>query len=145
MGFPGSSDGKESTCNVGDLGSITGLGWSTGGGHGNLLQYSYLENPHGQRSLVGHGPCSHKESVTAEKLSTHTHTHTHSPVITKSSSIANLGLGEDRSRNGRMPWNVYTCLWTKQLKHHYKNVVLVPYGIYLKKNAIHISSTLISE
>ena len=44
MGFPGDSDGKESTCNVGDLGSILGLGKSPGGGHGNPLQYSCLEN-----------------------------------------------------------------------------------------------------
>ena len=54
MGFPGGSDGKESAHNVGDLGSISGLGISPGGGHGNLLQYSCLENPHGQRSLVGY-------------------------------------------------------------------------------------------
>ena len=43
--FPGGSDGKESACNVGDLGSIPGLGRSLGGGHGNALQYSSLENP----------------------------------------------------------------------------------------------------
>ena len=49
------SDGKESTCNVGDLDSIPGLGRSLGGGHGNPLQYSCLENPHGQRSLAGYG------------------------------------------------------------------------------------------
>ena len=36
-GFPGGSDGKEFTCNAGDLGSIPGLGRSCGGGHGNLL------------------------------------------------------------------------------------------------------------
>jgi len=36
--------GKESTCNVGYLGSISGLGRSLGGGHGYPLQYSYLEN-----------------------------------------------------------------------------------------------------
>ena len=47
MGFPGGSDGKESACNAGDLGSIPGLGRSPGRGHGNILQYSYLENPHG--------------------------------------------------------------------------------------------------
>ena len=35
MGFPGSSAGKESACNVGDQGSIPGLGRSPGGGHGN--------------------------------------------------------------------------------------------------------------
>ena len=46
--FPGSSDGKESACNAEDLGSIPGLGRSPGGRHGNPLQYSYLENPHGQ-------------------------------------------------------------------------------------------------
>ena len=48
MGFLGGSDGKESTCNAGDLGSIPGLGRSPGGGHGNLLQYSCLENPNGK-------------------------------------------------------------------------------------------------
>ena len=45
MGFPGDSDGKESTCNVGDLGLIPKLGRSSGGGHGNPLQSSCLENP----------------------------------------------------------------------------------------------------
>ena len=45
QGFPGGSDGKESTSNAGDLGSIPGLGRSLGGGHGNSLQYSCLENP----------------------------------------------------------------------------------------------------
>ena len=39
MGFPGDSDGKESDCKAGDLGLIPGLGRSTGGGHGNPLQY----------------------------------------------------------------------------------------------------------
>ena len=44
-GFPGSSDGKASAYNVGDLGSIPGLGRSPGDGNDNLLQYSCLENP----------------------------------------------------------------------------------------------------
>ena len=44
-GFPGGSDGKASACNVGDPGSIPGLGRSSGEGNGNPLQYSYLENP----------------------------------------------------------------------------------------------------
>ena len=44
-GFPGSSVGKESACNAGDLGSIPGLGRSPGEGKGYLLQYSGLENP----------------------------------------------------------------------------------------------------
>ena len=43
-GFPGGSDSKESACNAGDLGSITGFGRSPGGEHGNPLQYSCLEN-----------------------------------------------------------------------------------------------------
>ena len=42
--FPGGSDSKESTCSVGDLDLIPGLGRSPGGGHGNPLQCSYLEN-----------------------------------------------------------------------------------------------------
>ena len=47
-GFPGGSDGKESACNAGDAGdagSIPGWGRSPGGGHGNPLQCSCLENP----------------------------------------------------------------------------------------------------
>ena len=44
LGFPGGLDGKEFTCNVRDLGSIPVLGRSPGGGHGNTLQYSCLEN-----------------------------------------------------------------------------------------------------
>ena len=44
QGFPGDSDGKESTCNVGDLGSILGLGRPHGEGKGYPLQYSDLEN-----------------------------------------------------------------------------------------------------
>ena len=43
--FPGGSDGKEAVCKVRDLGLIPGLGRSPGGGPGNLLQYSCLENP----------------------------------------------------------------------------------------------------
>ena len=42
--FLGGSAGKEPACNAGDLGSIPGLGRSPGGGHGNTLQYSCLEN-----------------------------------------------------------------------------------------------------
>ena len=44
-GFPGGSDGKESACNVRDLGSIPALGRSPGEGNGNPLQYSCLGNP----------------------------------------------------------------------------------------------------
>ena len=44
VGFPGGSDDKESACNVGGLCLIPGLERSPGGGHGNPLQYSCLEN-----------------------------------------------------------------------------------------------------
>ena len=70
MGFPGGSDGKESAYNAVDLGSIPGLGKSPGGEHGNPLQYSCLENPHGQRSLAGYSPWGHEESDTTKRLST---------------------------------------------------------------------------
>ena len=43
--FPGGSDGKESTCNEGDPGSIPGSRRFPGEGNGNPLQYSCLENP----------------------------------------------------------------------------------------------------
>ena len=56
LGFPGSSDGKESACNAEDLVLMSGLGRSPEGGHGNPLQYSCLETTHGQRSLVGYSP-----------------------------------------------------------------------------------------
>ena len=61
---------KLSTCNAGDLGLILRLGRSPGGGHGNPLQYSCLENPHGQRSPAGYSPWGHKESDMTERLST---------------------------------------------------------------------------
>ena len=56
LGFPGGSDGKESTCNARDLDLIPGLGRSPQGRHGNPLQYPCLENPHGQKSLAGYSP-----------------------------------------------------------------------------------------
>ena len=73
MGFPVGSDGKESACSAGDLGSIPGLGRSPGEWHGNALQYSCLENPCAQRSLVGYSPWVCKESDMTEQLSTAQH------------------------------------------------------------------------
>ena len=78
MDFSGGSDGKASTYNAGDLGSPPELGRSPGGGHGNPLQYSCLENPYGQRSLVGYSPCGGKESNTAKRPST---ARSHSNII----------------------------------------------------------------
>ena len=69
--LPGGSDSKESSCSAGDLGLILRLGRSSEGGHGNLPQYSCLENPHGQRSLAGYSPRGHKELDTTGQLSTY--------------------------------------------------------------------------
>ena len=56
-------------CNVGDQGSIPGLGRFSGGGHGNPLQSSCLKNHHGQRILAGCCPRGRKESDTTKQLS----------------------------------------------------------------------------
>ena len=67
--------GKNLPANAGDakdMGSICGSGRSSGGGNGNPLQYSFLENPHRQRSLVGYSPEVAKSRI---QLSTHTHTY----------------------------------------------------------------------
>ena len=54
LGFPGSSDGKESACNVGDLCSIPKLGRLPEGGHGNPLEYNAWRIPHEQRNLANY-------------------------------------------------------------------------------------------
>ena len=54
--------------NIRDVGSIPGSGRSPGGGYGNPLQHSYLENPNRQRSLAGYSPWGDKESDTTEWL-----------------------------------------------------------------------------
>ena len=59
MGSPGGSDGKNLPA---------GLGRSPGVGHSDPLQYFCLENPQGQRCLVGYSPWGHKASDTAEQL-----------------------------------------------------------------------------
>ena len=62
---------KEFTCNVEDLGSIPGLGRSPGGGHDNPPQCSHLENPHGQRSLVGYSPWGHRVGYNQVTMQAH--------------------------------------------------------------------------
>ena len=87
MGFPCSSAGKESACNMGGLGSIPGLGRSFTEGNGYPLQYSEAwvqslgwEDPHRRERLPTsvflpgefnglHSPWGHKESDTTERLS----------------------------------------------------------------------------
>ena len=57
VGFPGDSEGKESACSVGELGSIPGLGRSPGGGHGDLIpvflpgESPWTEEPGGLQSM----------------------------------------------------------------------------------------------
>ena len=67
--FPSDSDDKESICNAEHLGSTPSLGSFPGGGHGNPLHYSCLENPHRQRSLAGYSPGGCKQLDTTERPS----------------------------------------------------------------------------
>ena len=69
LDFSSDSDNKESAYNAGDLGSVSRLGRSPGGGHGNPPQSSCLKNPHGQRSLVGYSLWGCEESDMIEQLS----------------------------------------------------------------------------
>ena len=73
LDFRGVSDSKESTCNVVNLGSFPGLERSPGEGNGYPLQYSCLENLHGQWSLVGYNPWGCKESDVTEFWTKHKH------------------------------------------------------------------------
>ena len=79
MGFLGGASGEKlpllmQETYIRKVGLIPELGRSPGGTHGNPLQYSCLENPHGQRSLVGYDPQGRKESDTIE-ATYHTWTH----------------------------------------------------------------------
>jgi len=74
VGLPWWLSGKESAWKAGNR-KIPELVRSPGGGQ-NPLQYSCLENPHGQRSLVGYSPRDHKESDMNERLSTAQQTET---------------------------------------------------------------------
>ena len=56
---------------TGDTSSVPGLGRFPGGGNANLLQYTCLENLHGQRSRAGYNPKGCKESDMTEQLSKH--------------------------------------------------------------------------
>ena len=68
---PSGSDGKESACNAGGLGSIPGLGGSPGEGNGHPLQYSCLGNPIDRRAWwVTYSTWGHKELDTTERLTT---------------------------------------------------------------------------
>ena len=81
--FPGGPGDKESACHARDLGSVPGTRRSLGEGNGNSLQYSCLENPHGQRSLAGYSLWGCKELNTSELLSTGVMKHLQIQPITK--------------------------------------------------------------
>ena len=85
---------------MGDLGSVPGLGRSPGEGHGNPVQYSCLENPHGQRNLVGYSPWGHKESDMTEQLSIHMQT---------TEFIVILRLSEMVESNHSLPFATQIC------------------------------------
>ena len=74
----------ESAYNAGDPGSIPGSGRSPGEGNGNPLQYSVLENPHGQRSLAGYSPWGCEELDPTERL--HIFTRDYYSVIKRNES-----------------------------------------------------------
>ena len=76
--FPGGSNGKASACNVGDQGSIPGMGRSSGEGNGNPLQYPCLENPRDRRAWYA---TVHGVSKSRTRLSDFTHSLTHSLII----------------------------------------------------------------
>ena len=118
MDFLCSLDGKESTCNAGDLGSIPGWGRSPGEGNRLPTPVFWPGQSHGQRSLAGYSLWGHKESDTTKRL-----THTHSISDTK------MVWHKYRNTNssGRKPrlhasgcvlwpcWAVLTWLWVRAL------------------------------
>ena len=73
MGFPAGSDGKQSACNAGDLGSIPGAGKIPWRRKWQPTPVSLPGKSHGWRSLVGYSPQSHKELDTTEQLHFHFH------------------------------------------------------------------------
>ena len=88
---------KNPSANAGDVrdvGLIPELGRSPEGGHGNPLQYSCLENPHGQRSLMSYSSWGCKESYTTEQL----HAHLIVGELQKAKPQGQVQLGRDRSK-----------------------------------------------
>ena len=75
VGFPCSSVGKETVCSAGDLGSIPGSGRFPGGGHGNPIQYSCLENPMNRGAWQAYSPWGAQDLDMTEQLNHHHHPH----------------------------------------------------------------------
>ena len=110
LGFPCSSDGKESACNSGDLGSILELGRSLGWEHGYPLQYACLENPHGQRSLVAlvHGVA--KSQTQLSDLAQHSTGVSEKKFLLRYKRNRVKGKGLQRMKCGRYVWK--SCTFT---------------------------------
>ena len=102
LGCPGGSDGKESAHNVEDLGSIPGLGRSPGEGKGHPLQCSCLQNPHGQRSLVGHSPRVAKSRTRlSDQARRHVYIYFFKRAGTKGMTSSSAGRGRGLPLRGR--------------------------------------------
>ena len=77
QGLPRGINGKESACNVGGVGLISGSGRSPRGGNGNPLQYSCLENSMNRGAWQDRKELDTTEQLTHTHTYAHTHTHTH--------------------------------------------------------------------
>ena len=119
QGSPGGSDGKEFTCNAGDLCLIPGLGRSPGGGNGNPLQYFCLNNPVDRGAWWA---AVHGVTKSQTQLGNSAYTHTHQAIVsvwtihfasslffqTLSTTPLSLGHPWERPSTGlccRLEWN----------------------------------------
>ena len=91
---PWQLSGQETTCSAGDLGSIS-AGRSLGGGHSNPLQYSCLENPHGQRSL-GARPEGRDVPVGWRKTESNKEAQNQSKPVFNKKAVHHIGLARKR-------------------------------------------------
>ena len=136
-GFSGGSDGEESVCNVGDLGSITGSGRSPGESNGNPLQYSCLENPMDRGAIV-HGVA--KSWTQLKWLSTYAVEQRVSMLSTMSTLVLNQVM--EAEPHDREPGSTHTHSHTHpppHLPHQH-----TPLGLLKEGNIIfrHLSRTI---
>ena len=120
-GFPAGSVGKESTCKAGDLGLTPGSGRSSGEGHGNPLQYSCLENLHGQRGLAGYSPWDHQR-VRHSWVTQHACTHR------VDSQVVSVSRVQHRGSVLHIQLSILCCRFSSQIDY-YKILSRVPCSI----------------
>ena len=84
------------------MGSIACLGKSPRGGHGNPIQYSCLENSHGQSSRAGYSPRGHKQSDTTKLLSIAQHS----------------ALKLNKQGDNIQPWSTPFPIWNQSIFPH---------------------------